>query len=195
MRRRFPTVILCGVRRFVCVALVGLGSVALTEAQAQSPSPALASSAQPAASATEVGTTNPTHPTPSGGATTSPTASATIQDPNVKPASSTSYVPLQQPLLGEKSNGYPSSDTQDVPGATEYPPGSYGFATRLPAYYFEPSYYNTPWVGARPFADYAPPGYEEEREVQDAPGNPVFVRLTPPPRDRLERRIILLPEE
>ena len=43
------------------------------------------------------------------------------------------------------------------PGQGLLRPTPLGFATRLPSYYFEPSYYNTPWVGAHPFADYALP--------------------------------------
>lgn len=51
----------------------------------------------------------------------------------------------------------------------------------LPTYYFQPAYYNNDEIGARPLADYAPPGYEA-RNFQDAPGAPEFTRLVPPPR-------------
>lgn len=50
---------------------------------------------------------------------------------------------------------------------------------QLPAYYYNPSYYNTSGIGARALADYAPPGYEA-REFQDAPGAPEFTPLIPP---------------
>jgi hypothetical protein len=51
----------------------------------------------------------------------------------------------------------------------------------MPAYYYRPSYYNAYGIGARPLADYAPPGYEP-RDYQDAPGVPEFTPITPPPR-------------
>jgi hypothetical protein len=49
----------------------------------------------------------------------------------------------------------------------------------LPEYYFEPGYYETPGIGARPLADYAPPGYEP-RETKDAPGAPEFTPIPAP---------------
>ncbi len=48
-----------------------------------------------------------------------------------------------------------------------------------PAYFYESSYYNQYYGGARPYADYAPPGYEA-RDQQVGPGSPEFSRLTPP---------------
>lgn len=50
----------------------------------------------------------------------------------------------------------------------------------LPKYFFEPSYYSAVDVGARPIADYAPPGFMP-REQQDGPGVPEFTPITPPP--------------
>ncbi|PQO43174.1 DcaP family trimeric outer membrane transporter [Blastopirellula marina] len=50
----------------------------------------------------------------------------------------------------------------------------------LPDYFFEPSYYNSIDVGARPIADYAPPGFMP-REQQEGPGVPEFTPITPPP--------------
>jgi hypothetical protein len=49
----------------------------------------------------------------------------------------------------------------------------------LPDYVFQPAYYDTPFIGARPLADYAPPGYEP-RQRQDAPGAPEFTPIGPP---------------
>jgi hypothetical protein len=49
----------------------------------------------------------------------------------------------------------------------------------LPDYVFQASYYETSGLGARPIADYAPPGYEA-REFQDAPGAPEFTPIGPP---------------
>jgi hypothetical protein len=171
-----------GPLRIVSAVLFGLICIARAGADAASPPPAPVPSALPATATTAAVATPAATPTPLSTVTTSPLVSTPIQDPNVKPASATSYVPPQQPMVGEMANGYPPSDTQDAPGAKDYSSDSYGLSTRLPSYYFDPRYYNTPWVGARPFADYAPPGYEEEREVQDAPGNPVFVRTPPPTR-------------
>jgi len=54
-------------------------------------------------------------------------------------------------------------------------------ASLLPDYYYRADYYETPGIGARPIADYAPPGYEE-REYESAPGEPEFTPITPPPR-------------
>jgi hypothetical protein len=56
----------------------------------------------------------------------------------------------------------------------------------FPDYYYEPAYYNTPGIGARPLAEYAPPGYEpRETDEGQAPGTPEFTPITPPdPADR-----------
>jgi hypothetical protein len=51
----------------------------------------------------------------------------------------------------------------------------------LPAYYYRPAYYDTPGVGARPVADYAPPGYEpRETDEGQAPGTPEFTPIPAP---------------
>ena len=71
---------------------------------------------------------------------------------------------------GEKN----PSDGQEPPGAKD----PYR-TTPLPAYYFQTSYYNRPGLGAKPIADYAPPGYEA-REFQDAPGAPEFSPILGP---------------
>jgi hypothetical protein len=70
-------------------------------------------------------------------------------------------------------------DDNDVgEGILEFEP----IAIPLPSYYFEPEYYAAEEeIGARPIADYAPPGYEP-RDYQDAPGVPEFTPITPPPR-------------
>jgi hypothetical protein len=48
----------------------------------------------------------------------------------------------------------------------------------LPDYVYSPSYYNTEDVGARPLADYAPPGYEA-RDQQEGPAVPEYTRIYP----------------
>jgi hypothetical protein len=51
----------------------------------------------------------------------------------------------------------------------------------LPDYYYRPGYYDTPGIGARPLAEYAPPGYEpRETDEGQAPGVPEFTPITPP---------------
>jgi hypothetical protein len=51
----------------------------------------------------------------------------------------------------------------------------------LPDYYYRPAYYDTPGIGARPLADYAPPGYEpREGEEGQAPGPPEFTPIPAP---------------
>ncbi len=64
----------------------------------------------------------------------------------------------------------------------ELPDGGGYFSDSLPEYVYERSYYDTDYIGARALADYAPRGYEQEREQEDAPGVPLYVRLRPPPR-------------
>jgi hypothetical protein len=59
----------------------------------------------------------------------------------------------------------------------------------MPEYYYRPGYYDTPGIGARPLADYAPPGYEpRETDEGQAPGVPEFTPLLAPapitPEDR-----------
>jgi hypothetical protein len=90
---------------------------------------------------------------------------------------------MQSPALPNSAYGpNDPSREQNAPGA--YAEGVFNIrrAPPLPSYYYNPSYYDTYGIGARQLADYAPPGYEREREEQDAPGNPEFVRIGPPPR-------------
>jgi hypothetical protein len=73
---------------------------------------------------------------------------------------------------------YPPPGEKDAPGASEF----YRWVSApLPDYYFEPDYYNTPGIGARPLADYAPPGYEpRETDEGQAPGVPEFTPIPAP---------------
>src|SRR5262249_47792811 len=77
----------------------------------------------------------------------------------------------------DAQRGGASRQEQDAPGVPEYQPYDRWWARPLPSYVYQQSYYNTWGVGARPLADYAPPGYEQEREQQDAPGVPVFIPI------------------
>jgi hypothetical protein len=110
--------------------------------------------------------------------------------PQVDAGTSNASLPLQGPsgvlqTAMQSSNApgtFGSREVQDAPGAPTYGSG-YGRRTYpLPDYYYNPSYYDTTGIGARQLADYAPPGYEREREEQDAPGNPEFIQIGPPPR-------------
>jgi hypothetical protein len=66
---------------------------------------------------------------------------------------------------------------QEGPGVPEFFRPHY---TPFPSYYYEPSYYNSPGLGARPLADYAPPGYVPRESQDDVPGVPEFTQITPP---------------
>lgn len=88
-------------------------------------------------------------------------------------------------VLAPETTDYPPlSDDAEILARelslAEYVPDALGGRAALPAYYYRPSYYQTSDLGARPIADYAPPGFEA-REFQDAPGAPEFTALTPPP--------------
>lgn len=85
-----------------------------------------------------------------------------------------------QPPVVPAPNQYPTDDTQDAPGAMYELPSPESEEDSLPAYYYQDWYYNTWGVGARPIADYAPPGYMP-RDYQDSPAVPEFSRITPPP--------------
>jgi hypothetical protein len=51
----------------------------------------------------------------------------------------------------------------------------------LPDYIYQPDFYQTPGIGARALADYAPPGYQPRTDPQGmAPGAPEFTPLYPP---------------
>jgi hypothetical protein len=99
------------------------------------------------------------------------------------PASTTKPVPgIPHPEVHPPISEYsppPSVDPQpylDGPGVEElYEPSS----SPLADYFYLPSYYETPGIGARALADYAPPGYEA-REWHDAPGAAEFTPISPP---------------
>jgi hypothetical protein len=60
----------------------------------------------------------------------------------------------------------------------------------MPEYFYQPSYFDTPGIGARPLADYAPPGYEpRDTDEGQAPGVPEFTPIpTPVPVTPEERQ-------
>ena len=73
--------------------------------------------------------------------------------------------------------GNPARENNESYAVFNYLP----LGSMLPDYYYDPAYYDTPGIGARPLADYAPVGYEA-REYESAPGEPEFTPITPPPR-------------
>lgn len=59
----------------------------------------------------------------------------------------------------------------------------------MPSYFYEPGYYSSTGVGARPIADYAPPGYLP-REQQEGPGVPELTPITVAPTDIQQRDFV-----
>src|SRR5262249_17622068 len=71
------------------------------------------------------------------------------------------------------------------PRDSRQPPGVGEFFRRvsvpMPDYVYQPAYYDTPGIGARALADYAPPGYQPRVDPQgEPPGVPEFTPLYPP---------------
>lgn len=98
--------------------------------------------------------------------------------PIAKTESNAAYPALQPVNSDYGSNGSPEPSV-----FAEYRPSS----APLPEYYYRPGYYDQAGIGARPLADYAPPGLEE-REFQDAPGAPEYTPITAPARVTPEER-------
>jgi hypothetical protein len=71
-------------------------------------------------------------------------------------------------------------EPENAPGADSTFSNLFDLGLPIPDYVYEPSYYQSYGLGARPIADYAPAGYEG-RDYQDSPGFPEFRRITPPP--------------
>lgn len=86
----------------------------------------------------------------------------------------------QPPRASEIPFGYyPSSDTQNAPGAAEYPSDYDRESDPVPRYVYQRDYFEGIGIGARQLPDYAPPGYEA-RDYQSAPGAPEFSPISPP---------------
>ncbi len=164
--------------------LAGLWGHSSASAQTRLPPVSTAPTVTPAQPAPSVATAtlpsaNPPSAISGGGyATTKAVYDEAISNMGGKPGLLASYQE-QQPSA---DNAAPdrSDDYQDAPGATAYRP--LWTVRPMPAYVYEQSYYNTWGLGARPLADYSPPGYEQEREYQDAPGVPIFIPIWPPAR-------------
>jgi hypothetical protein len=162
--------------RLAAAALVGLASATAALAQPPAPPPELVQLSQPS---DPVEAARPSQVFPEAGFPTFPSApeegipanvfkfEAGASSPAIHAASS-DYAP---PGL------YPRGP-QEAPGVPEFyhPPSD-----PLPAYDYDPSYYATPGIGARPLADYAPPGYEaRETDEGQVPGVPEFTPIPAP---------------
>ncbi|TWU29736.1 DcaP family trimeric outer membrane transporter [Bythopirellula polymerisocia] len=78
---------------------------------------------------------------------------------------------------------YNLPEQQDAPGVSYQ-----STSQQLPNYFYTQRYFDqTDGDGARPIADYGPPGYTH-RDYQDAPGEPEWTRLTPPVRVSAQER-------
>jgi hypothetical protein len=123
---------------------------------------------------------------------TRPSAEGNIPAAVVKLGQPIAYNGQQPPAADYAPAGSTPRGPQEAPGTPEfYHPTS----DPMPDYFFRPSYFDTPGVGARALADYAPPGYEA-REVDEgqAPGVPEFtpiptaVPVTPEERQKFVTR-------
>src|SRR5262249_19331625 len=82
-------------------------------------------------------------------------------------------------------------DVQEVPGVGQLFRWS---SAPLPDYVYQPVYYDTPGIGARALADYAPPGYQPRVDPQgETPGVPEFTPLYPPAPVTPEERAKFVP--
>jgi hypothetical protein len=177
MRMLSRTRSLKGLLGLAAGALVALGGATWAGAQAQLQAPQPTPAVPPGAPAIPAKAPMPSQafpdgefptlpPAPEGGIPASAAkAGPATADPALHP-SDTDYGPA----------GYPGREAQEGPGTPEfYHPTS----DPLPDYFYRPAYYDTPGIGARPLADYAPPGYEpRETDEGQAPGVPEF---TPTP--------------
>jgi hypothetical protein len=98
----------------------------------------------------------------------------------------------QSPSPDYAPQGYQPREIQGGPGVPEF---FHLTTVPLPDYYYQPSYYNRPGIGARPLANYAPPGFEaREDDEGQAPGAaeytpiPAPVQLTPEEQQKFVSR-------
>jgi hypothetical protein len=154
--------------RLAGVILLGLGCTNLGWAQAQLQVPQVAQPAQSPIPAMAAQSPASSQVFPDGGFPATPRAP---EGGFPAPAAQ-----LLAPKADYAPPGLQPREMQEGPGVPEfYRP----IEAPLPDYYYQPSYYDSPGIGARPLADYAPPGYIE-REFQDAPGVPEFSPITAP---------------
>jgi hypothetical protein len=161
----------CVFFQLAAVAMIGFGSANAVWAQ-DAPAPQPTPAAQPAIPADPP---SPSQVFPEGGfPSTPPAPEGGIPATPAKPGQGVLSPAVHSPI--SEYGGLEQRPFQDAPGVPEfYRPTE----TALPDYYYKPSYYAQSGIGARPLADYAPPGFIE-REWHDAPGAAEFTPMTPP---------------
>ena len=110
-----------------------------------------------------------------------PTPNSDTTPPTTQTVPASPSIPAISPSISTTPEEPSEGDYQNAPGATQYFVDYMRYMRPVPAYVYDPAYYDTPYIGARPLPDYAPPGYEP-RDYQDAPGVPEFSRIFPPLR-------------
>jgi diadenosine tetraphosphatase ApaH/serine/threonine PP2A family protein phosphatase len=171
--------------RHALIAVGCFGSLVAVSAQSPLPPSVPASAPKPANVSVPVSTGSPSQVFPDLSilnAPTSPPASVPVVTLSTAQGQGGGVSPGPYPSADYAQPGIPR-DGQTVPGLDYYRYKD----EYLPFYYYQPNYYERADVGARPFADYAPPGFEA-REFQDAPGAPEFTRLSVPPQITEEER-------
>jgi hypothetical protein len=158
------------------MVLVGL---AASHAGAQPPPPPPALTAQSPKSADPVETPPASRVFPDGGFPI--TKAAPDGDIPVSPAKTPplpDHPEVHSPISEYGPAGYRPREPGEAPGVDEF---YHPVTAPLPDYYYRPGYYDTPGIGARALADYAPPGYEaRDTDEGQAPGTPEFTPIPTP---------------
>jgi hypothetical protein len=116
---------------------------------------------------------------PNGGFSTGPPAAPKgIPATSAAPGADAANAAPPPPTGGYAPPGLIPRDSQQPPGVAEFIRRMSG---PMPDYVYQPGYYQTPRIGARALADYAPPGYQPRVDPQgEGPGVPEFTPLYPP---------------
>src|SRR5262249_10618726 len=113
-----------------------------------------------------------------------PPPAAVIPVQAAVPAPTATNPGQQPPSAAYGPVGPPPRAPQDIPGVAEF---YHPISNPLPAYFYDPAYYERPVVSPRSVIEYAPPGYET-RDQQVTPGTPEFTPIpTPTPVTPEER--------
>jgi DcaP outer membrane protein len=165
--------------RLTASALVIFGSTQSLWAQIAAPSPQNASVAQLGRPTVLPDVSTASQVFPDGGFPDSkPGPAGGNPQPGPKAEPGPSPTPLPLPQLDE---GPPGSESRGILETPTLPEFFHPTSDLLPSYFYLPAYYNTPGIGARALADYAPPGYEaRETDEGQAPGTPEFTPITAP---------------
>jgi hypothetical protein len=116
---------------------------------------------------------------PDGGfPSTPPAPEGGIPASTAKSSQAATNAEVQPPKADYAPFGLTPREAQEGPGVLEF---FHPLSEPLPDYYFQPAYYDTPGIGARALADYAPPGYEaRDTDEGQAPGVPEFTPIPAP---------------